>query len=405
MPNATDVLNKNQLRSDLAISVNLQLDGFYNPLMEIREKEDGISMTLTITTGTRPEIIKLYPVMRLLDLKGINYKFIHTGQHYDYEMSVKFIEEFGLRKPDYNIVLSSLEPSIQISEIIHKLTYFLQDFDATLVVVQGDTNSVLASALAALKSDIPIAHIEAGLRSIDWRSAEEHNRRIVDVISHILFAPSEEAEWNLKKEHLPGDIYFVGNTVLDTVRLSLESPRITVKEEIDINENEFVLVTLHRSENVDNPDTIKNILMALSDSGLDIIYPMHPRTSKNIQKFGLERNIAPKLRVTQPIGYLEFLRLLKKCKYVITDSGGVQEEITSPFINKYALVLRNFTERPESLKSGHALLCPSLEYNRIIDAITKMESLGDPKKVNSPYGCGNSAEKIVDILENENWIS
>jgi UDP-N-acetylglucosamine 2-epimerase (non-hydrolysing) len=373
--------------------------------MAIREKENRTSMTLTITTGTRPEIIKLYPVMRLLDLKGINYKFIHTGQHYDYEMSVKFIEEFGLRKPDYNIVLSSLEPPIQISEIIHKLTYILQDIDATLVIVQGDTNSVLASALAALKSDIPIAHIEAGLRSSEWRSAEEHNRRIVDVISHILFAPSGEAEWNLKNEHLPGDIYFVGNTVLDTVRLSLESPRITVKEEIDTNENEFVLVTLHRSENVDNPNTIKNILMALSDSGLNIIYPMHPRTSKNIQKFGLERNIAPKLRVTQPIGYFEFLRLLKKCKYVITDSGGVQEEITSPFINKYALVLRNFTERPESLRSGHAILCPSLEYNRIIDAIFKMESLGVPKKVNSPYGCGNSAEKIVKILENEKWIS
>ncbi len=362
-------------------------------------------MTLTITTGTRPEIIKLYPVMRLLDLKGINYKFIHTGQHYDYEMSVKFIEEFGLRKPDYNIVLSSLEPPIQISEIMHKLTLILKDFDASLVMVQGDTNSVLASALAALKSDIPIVHIEAGLRSSEWTSAEEHNRRIVDLISHILFAPSREAAWNLKNEHHHGDIYYVGNTVLDTVRLSLEVVNNDAKEEKGTEEKDFVLVTLHRSENVDNPETIKNILMALSDSGLNFIYPMHPRTSKNVQRFGLEKFISPRLRVTQPIGYFEFLRLLRKCKYVITDSGGVQEEITSPYINKYALVLRNFTERPEALKSGHVTLCPSSEYNRIIDAIIKMELLGDPTKAPSPYGCGNSAEKIVEIIEKEKCLS
>jgi UDP-N-acetylglucosamine 2-epimerase (non-hydrolysing) len=361
-------------------------------------------MTLTITTGTRPEIIKLYPVMRLLDLKGINYKFVHTGQHYDYEMSAKFIEEFGLRKPNYNIVLTSSEPPIQVSEIINKLTYILQDFDASLVMVQGDTNSVLASALAALKSDIPIAHIEAGLRSSDWRSAEEHNRRVVDVISHILFAPSEEAARNLRNEHLPGDIHPVGNTILDTVRLCLESVENDAKKEEDTDEDNFVLVTLHRSENVDNPETIKNILMALSDSGLNLIYPMHPRTSKNIQRFGLEKLISPRLRVTQPIGYYEFLRLLRKCKYVITDSGGIQEEITSPFINKNALVLRDFTERPESLKSGHAMLCPSLEYDKIIDAIIKMESLGDPRNVPSPYGYGNSAEKIVEILEKEKCL-
>ncbi|HET6717257.1 MAG TPA: UDP-N-acetylglucosamine 2-epimerase (non-hydrolyzing) [Nitrososphaeraceae archaeon] len=360
-------------------------------------------MTLTITTGTRPEIIKLFPIMRLLDIKGINYKYIHTGQHYDYEMSIKFVEQFGLRKPDYNIVLSSLEPPIQVSEIIHKLTYILQDFDASLILVQGDTNSVLASALAALKSNIPIAHIEAGLRSSNWRSAEEHNRRVVDVISHILFAPSTDAALNLKNEHLPGKIHSVGNTVLDSVRLCLEV-RTDAKEVEDIDGGTFVLVTLHRSENVDSPETIKNILMALSDSGLDFIYPMHPRTSKNIQRFGLEKFIAPRLRIIQPVGYFEFLKLLKKCSYVITDSGGIQEEITSPLINKNALVLRDSTERPESLKSGHAMLCPTLEYSKIIDAIIKMQSHRAPNGVPSPYGCGNSAEKIVEFLEKEKYL-
>jgi UDP-N-acetylglucosamine 2-epimerase (non-hydrolysing) len=356
-------------------------------------------MSLAITTGTRPEIIKQSPVMRLLDSTGIDYKFIHTGQHYDYEMSVKFIEEFGLRKPDYNIVLSSLEPPVQVSEIMQKLTYCFQDFEANLVLVQGDTNSVLASALAALKSNIPVAHIEAGLRSSDWRSAEEHNRRIVDNISRVLFAPSLEAAQNLRSERVPGEIYHVGNTVLDAVRLSLESAYTDGKTEKDSNDDNFVLVTLHRAENVDNPETIKSILMALSDSGINFIYPMHPRTRKNIQRFGLERFITPKFRVTEPIGYCEFLDLLRKCKYVITDSGGVQEEITSPFIHKHALVLRDSTERPESLRSGHAILCPSLEYNTVIDAIAKMGCLGEIGSLASPYGCGDSAEKIVEILK------
>ena len=362
-------------------------------------------MNLAITTGTRPEIIKLYPVMRILDSMCINYKFIHTGQHYDYEMSAKFIEEFGLRKPDYNIVLSSLEPPIQISEIMQKLTHIFQVFDASLVLVQGDTNSVLASALAALKSNVPIAHIEAGLRNSDWRTAEEQNRRIVDTISHILFAPSTEATQNLRNEHIPGDIYHVGNTVLDTVRLCLESDRANTDK--DGSEDSFVLVTLHRAENVDNPRTIKNILMALSDSDLNFVYPMHPRTSKNIQRFGLEKLLSPKLKIEEPVGYFEFLRLLRKCKYVITDSGGIQEEITSPFINKHALILRDSTERPESIKSGHAMLCPSLDYDAIIDAITNMESISGKSTglSSSPYGCGNSAEKIVEILKEKKLIS
>jgi len=358
-------------------------------------------MNLAITTGTRPEIIKLYPVMRLLDSMCINYKFVHTGQHYDYEMSAKFLEEFGLRKPNYNIVLSSSEPSIQISEMIQRLASIFKDFDANLVLVQGDTNSVLASALAALKSDIPVAHIEAGLRSSDWETAEEHNRRIVDTISHILFTPSVESTWNLRNEHVPGDIYYVGNTVLDTVRLSLESDRTNANTREGSKDN-FVLVTLHRAETVDNPTTIKNILMAFSDSDLNFVYPMHPRTAKNIQNFGLEKLLPPKLKVEKPVGYSEFLRLLRECKYVITDSGGIQEEITSPLINKRALVLRVSTERPESVSSGHAILCPSLKYNAIIDAIRKMESFGDsrdsPGLNTSPYGCGNSAEQIVEII-------
>jgi UDP-N-acetylglucosamine 2-epimerase (non-hydrolysing) len=210
----------------------------------------------------------------------------------------------------------------------------------------------------------------------------------------------------LRNEHLPGDIYHVGNTVLDTVRLTFESERTGAIIDKDCSEDSFVLVTLHRAENVDNP-RIRNILMALSDSDLNFVYPMHPRTRKNIQRFGLGKLLSPKIKIEKPVGYLDFLRLLRMCKYVITDSGGIQEEITSPFIDKHALILRDSTERPESIKSGHAMLCPSLDYNVIIDAITNMESLSGKSTglSSSPYGCGNSAEKIVEILRQRDLLS
>ena len=173
-------------------------------------------MTFAIIAGTRPEIIKQYPVMRLLDLAGIDYRFIYTGQHYDYELSDKFVEEFKIRKPDYHIKLSNpSDPVRQVSEIMLNVGNIIQEFNPEMVIVQGDTNSVLASALAAVKSGIRIAHIEAGLRSHNWKMFEEHNRRIVDHMSDILFAPTEESANNLRIEKVHGDIYVTGNTVID----------------------------------------------------------------------------------------------------------------------------------------------------------------------------------------------
>jgi UDP-N-acetylglucosamine 2-epimerase (non-hydrolysing) len=392
--------------------------------------------TFTIITGTRPEIIKLFPVMRLLSLKGIDYKFIHTGQHFDYELSLKFIEEFKIRKPDHNIVLKTGADSIQeqqTAEIMLKISkIFKDDFCPSIVLIQGDTNSVLASALAALKSNIPIAHLEAGLRSNDWKSFEEQNRRIVDCVADILFAPTFESANNLNIEHVHGDIHVVGNTVMDAIKLCLQSDDsgsnnnniknnnnnnnnnngISDTNNIDNNNNnknlkyfnsklnadDFALVTLHRAENVDNRDFLKHVLTALSNSRYNYIFPMHPRTSKRIYEFGLETLITKQIKVIKPVGYFDFLRLLKMCRFVITDSGGVQEEITSPYINKHAIVLRESTERPESIQSGHAILCKAEKY-QILTTIKRIETA--QTAINkSPYGLGNSAEKIVAILEN-----
>lgn len=363
-------------------------------------------MTLAVITGTRPEIIKLFPLMRLLDINGIDYKYIHTGQHHDYVLSLKFIEEFKIRKPDYNINLKSRSNSIiQFSEIITKINNILQKFKPSLVIVQGDTNSVAASALAASKCNIPIAHVEAGLRSEDWRMAEELNRKIVDHMSHILFAPTVESASNLNSEHVHGDIHVVGNTVMDAVKLCLDLNNNN-KDKLDYNirpkkrnNTDFVLVTLHRQENVDNRDFLKQVLTALAESGLSCIFPLHPRTLKRINEFGLEDLITREIQVIEPLGYFDFLRLLKICRFVITDSGGIQEEITFPQINKHALVLRRSTERPESIKSGHTVLCKDQDHYSILQEIKKIKAMQPADNV-CPYGYGNSAQEIVKILVN-----
>jgi UDP-N-acetylglucosamine 2-epimerase (non-hydrolysing) len=367
-------------------------------------------MTIAVITGTRPEIIKMFPIMKIFDSRLIDYTYIHTGQHYDKELFIKFIEEFGVRKPDYQISMKEPNPIDQVSIILKEVGTIINKLQPSLVLIEGDTNSVLASALAALKSTIPIAHVESGLRSNDWRTAEEHNRRIVDHVSDILFSPTEISSKNLHDEHVYGEVHTVGNTVMDAINLCLSKENHD-DDVIEFNNmlslmkidpavaSDFVLVTMHRGENVDNLGNLKQILMALSESELNYIFPMHPHTRKRIQEYRLTKLVGKNINIINPAGYIEFLRLLRKCKFVITDSGGVQEEITSPHIGKKALILRDCTERPESVESGHSVLC-KIERTGILDKI-KICEMSDYKKmtVRSPYGIGDAAVKIIDILE------
>jgi UDP-N-acetylglucosamine 2-epimerase (non-hydrolysing) len=367
-------------------------------------------MTIAVVTGTRPEIIKMYPIIKQFDSRSIDYKYIHTGQHYDYNLFLKFIEEFQIRKPDICISVDVSNPVNQIAEIVKNIGIVMNELRPSLILVEGDTNSVLASSLAALKSHIPIAHIESGLRSNDWKTVEEHNRKIVDHISDILFSPTDVSTKNLQKEHVHGDIYTVGNTVIDAIKLCLAKQNTQSNNGIDINgtfeslginqkENDFILVTMHRSENVDDVNILRQVLMSLSDSNLKYIFPIHPHTLKRIHKYGLTNQIGKGIKIIEPVGYSCFLRLLRKCKFVITDSGGVQEEITSPQINKRSLVLRDCTERPESVESGHSVLC-KIEHNVILEQIKSFQ-MNDGKSLvtKSPYGTGDSAIKIVKIVE------
>jgi len=371
-------------------------------------------MTIVVVTGTRPEIIKMYPIIKQFDSRSIDYKYIHTGQHYDYNLFLKFIEEFEIRKPDICISADVSNPVNQVAGIIEKIGIVMNELRPSLVLVEGDTNSVLASALASLKSNIPVAHVESGLRSNDWKTVEEHNRKIVDHISDILFSPTNVSTKNLQKEHVHGEIHTVGNTVIDAINLSLgkestdSNSNINTHDNgeleslgIDQQEDDFILVTMHRSENVDDINILRRVLMALSDSNLRYIFPMHPHTLKRIQEYGLTKQISKKIKIIDPLGYFDFVKLLRRCKFVITDSGGVQEEITSPQINKRALILRDCTERPESVKSGYSVLC-KIEHRTILEQIERFDR-NDYNKITmtmeSPYGVGDAAVKITEILE------
>jgi UDP-N-acetylglucosamine 2-epimerase (non-hydrolysing) len=366
-------------------------------------------MKIAVITGTRPEIIKTYPIMKQFDSRSIDYKYIHTGQHYDYNLFLKFIEEFEIRKPDICISADTSNPTQQVASIMMKIGSVLHELRPSLVLIEGDTNSVLASALAALKSNIPIGHIESGLRSNDWKTVEEHNRKIVDHISDILFSPTDVSTKNLQVEHVHGKIKTVGNTVIDAVKLCLsrrdytknmtDSKNILKSFGIDELAKDFILVTIHRAENVDDMRILKQVIKALSDSKLNYIFPMHPHTLKRIREYGLNSRIGRAIKIIEPVGYSDFIRLLEKCRFVITDSGGVQEEITSPQINKRALVLRDCTERPESVDSGHSILC-KLEHDDILKHIMELQRNDQTKFAsNPPYGNGDAAIKIADIIE------
>jgi len=354
---------------------------------------------IMVIVGTRPEIIKMAPVIRALQEKSIPFTFVHCGQHYDYNMSQQFIEELELPNPDYGFRVKVSSPSLQTSRIISIVAKTISEVKPNVVLVEGDTNGVLASALAALKLNFPVGHVEAGLRSFDLRMPEEHNRRLVDHISTYLFAPTENARKNLEKENVWGKIFVTGNTVIDAViqHLPLAEKKSKIMEKIKFDE--FALATAHRAENVDDPKVLQNFVEAFTEAPIPVIYPVHPRTRKQLKHHKLwNRLVSSKnVQVFPPLGYFDFLLLMKHCKMAITDSGGIQEEATAPPIRKPVLVTRLSTERPEAVESGFA---------KVI-GIAKAEIIENMKQALigkfsfsefSPYGDGDAASKIVDIL-------
>jgi UDP-N-acetylglucosamine 2-epimerase (non-hydrolysing) len=352
-------------------------------------------MKLALVLGTRPEIIKLAPIINKLNKK--NSSVIFTGQHYDYELSLQFFKQLEIRKPDYSLEISRSKPAVQMGEIISKLPAIFDQIKPDTVVVQGDTNTVLAASISSLKCGIPISHVEAGLRSFDWRMPEEHNRIVTDHISELLFAPTSVSKGNLLSEKVHGRIFVTGNTVLDAINAFVGVS--AQKADLNIDLSNFVLMTLHRAENVDDRNILSSIISAILDSKQTIVLPLHPRTQKRLKQFGLYEKFtkSKNIKIIKSVGYFEMLELMKKCSFIITDSGGIQEEATSPKIRKKVVIVRKTTDRPETVTAGFSMLA-GLSYSGILSAIKKTAK--DPKlpKATSPYGTGRASAQIIKSI-------
>jgi len=355
-----------------------------------------------VVVGTRPEIIKMAPIVRALKKSRLPFLFVHCGQHYDYNMSQQFIENLELPTPDYALKVRTSSPGEQTGRIMVQMDKLLKKTMPCIVLVEGDTTTVLAAALAANKRVVPVGHVEAGLRSFDLRMPEEHNRRLTDHISEFLFAPTLRSEANLKRENVWGKIFVTGNTVIDAVNQHL--PIAERKSDImkKIRFSKFALATAHRAENVDDLDVLKNFLGVLSESPVPVVYSMHPRTRKRLRehKLLLQTEKDQNVQVFPPLGYLDFLILMRKCEFIITDSGGIQEEATAPAIRKPVLVIRLSTERPEAVEAGFAKVIGT-DKNKALKAINEVLAKREELPCKSPYGNGNAAEKIAHITQEE----
>ncbi|MGD6809920.1 MAG: non-hydrolyzing UDP-N-acetylglucosamine 2-epimerase [Candidatus Bathyarchaeia archaeon] len=356
---------------------------------------------IVVVTGTRPEIIKMAPVIRRLQAEGLPYVFVHCGQHYDYNMAEQFIENLELPAPNFNLKIDATSPAGQTADILKQFDHVLSEVDPSIVLTQGDTNTVLATSLAANKRMVKVGHVEAGLRSFDLRMPEEHNRRLTDHISNYLFAPTPRAKANLEKESIWGKIFVTGNTVIDAVdqHLLMVEKKATILNQVTFEK--FALATAHRAENVDDLAVLETFMEVFAESPLPIVYPMHPRTKKRLQESNLYNKVLEikNVLVLPPLGYLDFLALMRHCSIIITDSGGIQEEATAPNIRKPVLVMRLSTERPEAVEAGFAKVVGT-QKKQILSALNEFDNWGKLPSV-SPFGDGSSAKQIVDILKKE----
>lgn len=351
-------------------------------------------MKIAVVLGTRPEIIKLAPIIDKLNKK--NSAIIFTGQHYDFELSHQFFDQLGVRKPDYSLKIARSSPSTQMGEMMSKLPAIFNKSEFDTVIVQGDTNTVLAAAMSSLKCGIPVSHVEAGLRSFDWRMPEEHNRVATDHISELLFAPTASSKNNLVSEKVHGKIFVTGNTVIDALNKFADlPPRTRVLPDVD----DFVLMTLHRAENVDDKATLASMMKAVVDSGERIVFPIHPRTLQRLKDFGMYEKLSQKknLLFVKSAGYLEMLDLMKRSRFIVTDSGGIQEEATAPKIRKKVIVARKTTDRPDAVRAGFSVMAGT-SYRAILSAIRQASKRPRISKKNSPYGTGNSSQKIIELI-------
>ena len=353
-------------------------------------------MHIAHVVGARPNFMKAAPVMQALGTHGVRQTLVHTGQHYDFNMSDVFFQQLGMPTPDVNLEVGSGTHARQTSQIIARFETVVLDGKPDWVVVYGDVNSTVAAAMVCAKLLIPVAHVEAGLRSFDRTMPEEINRLLTDQISDLLFTPSEDGNHNLRREGVAAErVHFVGNVMIDTLVRLLPYARERSSEGIP---ESYALVTLHRPSNVDDIGWLKALFDMLLDISRDVpvLFPVHPRTRARMAEAGIEfRGGKSKLQILDPIPYLEFLALQSRAAVVITDSGGIQEETT--YLGVPCLTVRENTERPITVSLGtNILVGRDIQYLR-----TELEAVlaGRAKRGTAPpLWDGHAAERIAQVM-------
>lgn len=307
-------------------------------------------MKVVTVIGARPQFIKAWPVSMALSKRGIEECLLHTGQHYDHEMSGVFFEELGMKKPDINLDVGSGSHAVQTARMLEGIEVALIAKKPSAILLYGDTNSTLAGALAAVKLHIPVVHVEAGLRSFNRKMPEEHNRIITDHCSDLLFCPTETAVRNLEREGITKGVHQCEDVMYDAIQLAspIAVKKSKILQELQLSERGYALATIHRAENVDSTDSLKAILEGLASLGIPIILPMHPRTRNKLSS--LKISLPQRIRMISPLGYINMVRLIQGAAVVLTDSGGLQKETI--WLGKPCITLREETEWVETLKDN-----------------------------------------------------
>ncbi len=369
---------------------------------------NGGKLKLMLVVGARPNFIKIAPLVKAIkqhqrsdhkDSCRLDYVLVHTGQHYDIEMSESFFLDLNIPKPDINMEIGSFSHSVQTAKIMIEFEKVCLEKKPDWVIVVGDVNSTMAASLVAAKLGIRIAHVEAGLRSFDRTMPEEVNRLVTDALADLLFTPSKDADRNLLREGVPpGKIRLVGNIMIDTLVENLEKARQRKAcERFGLAPGNYVYVTLHRPSNVDRRDSLSLIMENLGNLSqkIPVIFPIHPRTRKNLQEFSLSsgENRSASMILSEPVGYHDSIGLAEKARFVLTDSGGLQEETT--FLNTPCLTLRPNTERPITILQGTNKLT-SLE--KLAEDMGQVMNGGKKISRAPELWDGHTGERIVEIL-------
>lgn len=365
-------------------------------------------MTVRILSvaGARPNFMKIGPVHRALLASDARFesRIVHTGQHYDDEMSDVFFRQLRLPEPDVHLGVGSASHAVQTARIMQAFETVVEQEDPDLVLVVGDVNSTVACALVAAKLHVPVAHVEAGLRSFDRRMPEEINRILTDRLSDFLFVTERSGVENLRAEGVEEDrIHFVGNVMIDSlVRFREKARDRPVRRELELGDRDYLLMTMHRPANVDRAGPLRRVveMMELLAEQRTLVFPMHPRTRKSLERHGLwgRAEALEGLRVVEPLGYLDFLHLMEHANVVVTDSGGIQEETT--YLEVPCLTVRESTERPATVEMGTNELVP-LDPGLISDQVARILADGPPSGQVPPLWDGEAARRIVEVLEQE----